>query len=133
MIMNSLLQDIGLLVLRVWAGGTMLLAHGWGKLANFGSRADTFADPIGLGSTVSLSLAVFAEVFCAILVILGVLTRLASLPLVITMLVAFFIVHHDDPFRQKELAFLFLGIFITLSLTGGGRFSLLKSRLLPLS
>ncbi|TVQ80462.1 MAG: DoxX family protein [Bradymonadales bacterium] len=132
--MNSLLQDIGILVLRVWLGGTMLFAHGWGKLANFGERSQSFPDPLGfLGSGLSLSLAVFAEVFCAILVILGVLTRLASIPLVITMMVAFFIFHADDPFGRKELAFLFMGGFIALALTGGGRFAILKSKILPLS
>jgi putative oxidoreductase len=131
--MNSMLHDLGILSLRIWFGGTMLLAHGWPKLANFSSYAERFPDPIGLGQNVSLGLAVFAEVFCALLVLLGVLTRLASLPLIATMLVAFFVIHSADSFSDKELAFMYLGGFIVLALTGGGRFALLKSRLLPLS
>lgn len=131
--MNSMLQDIGILALRLWLGGTMLIAHGWPKLANFGAYSEAFPDPIGLGSTFSLGLAVFAEFFCAILVVLGVLTRLASIPLLCTMLVAFFIVHSADAFQAKELAFIYLGGFVGLALLGGGRFALLKSRVLPLS
>lgn len=116
-------RDLGLLILRVVTGGTMLLAHGLGKLATFSERAESFPDPIGVGTTVSLSLAVFAEVLCALLLVLGLGTRLAAIPLLITMLVALFVVHGADPFAKKELALLYAAPFLTLVLTGGGRFS----------
>lgn len=130
---QSLLNDIGILILRILAGGTMALAHGWGKLINFSDKSATFPDPIGLGSSLSLGLAVFAEFFCAILIVMGVLTRLASIPVLITMLVAFFIIHADDPFSRKEMAFLYMGMFLTLLCTGGGRFVLFKGKKIPLS
>ena len=60
--------DLGLLILRVSIAGMMFMAHGWGKLTEFTIRAPYFPDPIGLGGTVSLALAVFAEFFCVLLI-----------------------------------------------------------------
>jgi putative oxidoreductase len=117
-------NDIGLLVLRVGVGGFMLVAHGWGKLAGFGGLAGTFPDPIGLGSTVSLVLAIFAEVLCALLIVVGLGTRFAAVPLLVTMLVAALVVHADDPWSKKEFALLYAIPFLTLIFTGGGGYAL---------
>lgn len=102
----------------------MLGGHGLGKLLNFGSLAGKFPDPLGVGSFLSLSLAVFAEVGCAVLLILGLGTRLASIPLIVTMLIAMTVIHASDPWAKKELAALYLSGFITLLICGGGGFAL---------
>lgn len=116
-------RDIGLLLLRVVVGMLMLTQHGWGKLLSYSERSETWADPIGLGGPVSMALAVFAEVICSALVVIGLSTRLAAIPVVITMAVAAGIIHWDDPFGKKEFALLFLVPFLTLALTGAGRYS----------
>jgi putative oxidoreductase len=115
--------SFGLLILRVSTGVMMAFGHGWGKLSGFSERAATFPDPLGVGSGLSLSLAVFAEFFCSIAVALGLFTRGAVIPLIITMAVAGFVIHGDDPFREQELAFIFLTVFATLFFTGAGKFS----------
>lgn len=114
---------IGLLLLRVLVGITML-THGIAKLMNFSELSSTFPDPIGLGSTLSLVMIIGAEVGCSILVILGAFTRLATIPLIFSMLVVVFIVHGADPFQVKELPSLYLGIYVLLFFTGPGRISL---------
>lgn len=116
------MTDIGLLVLRLFFGG-MMLTHGIPKLMGFADKMDSFPDPIGLGSPVALALAVFAEVACAILVALGAFTRLAVIPLIITMAVAAFIVHADDPLGRKELALAYLAAYAAIGLLGAGRYS----------
>jgi putative oxidoreductase len=124
-------QNIALLILRLSSGGFMLFAHGLPKLMDFTARATRFPDPLGIGPTASLSLAIFAEVFCAALIIFGLATRFAAIPLIITMAVAAFIVHASDPFARQELPLLFGAVFLALALTGGGEFSLdriLKNR-----
>lgn len=121
---RKLLEAVGLLVLRLGAGGFML-THGWGKLSNFSELSEKFPDPLGIGSSlVSLSLAVSAEFFCAILVMAGLATRLATIPLMITMLVAALIVHADDPWQKKEFALLYCVTFATLFATGPGALSI---------
>ena len=101
-------EPVALLVLRVAFGAMMLLGHGLSKLLGFGRMADSFPDPIGLGSQVSLVLAIGAEVGCALLVMLGFATRIATIPLIITMLVAMFLVHGGDPWAKRELAAVYL-------------------------
>jgi putative oxidoreductase len=120
---NAALFNFWLLVLRICVGATML-SHGWPKLMKFASGNYQFADPIGLGPAVSLGLASFAEAICSILIILGLGTRLAAIPLIITMIVATLISHADDPFAKKELAVVYLLIYITLAIVGSGKFSL---------
>lgn len=115
--------DIGLLVLRLGVGSFMLFGHGWGKLASFSEKADAWADPIGMGPTLSLSLAIFAEFFCSLGLITGIATRLAAIPLLTTMLVAAGIVHANDPWAKQEFALLYAWIFITLIFAGPGKFS----------
>ena len=111
-----------LLVLRLWLGLTILLNHGWDKLAHFSEKADKFPDVTGLGSAVSLGLAVFAEFFCGALLVLGLLTRFAALMLSITMGVAFSMAHKfalSGP-RSGELAFIYLAGFVAILIAGPG-------------
>lgn len=121
---NQRLTDLGLLILRITAGLAMALQHGMGKLQKLLHGDLQFADPIGLGVGSSLFLAGMAEFFCAIAVAFGILTRVMSIPVAVTMLVAAFVVHANDAFERKELAILYLVIFLTFVFTGAGRFSL---------
>jgi len=121
---HPLAEDLGKLLLRVLAGGLMLLDHGWPKLAGFGEKMDTFPDPIGLGPALSLGLITFAEVLCALLVVLGIWTRLSTIPLIIGMAVVTFITHGDDILGQGESGLLYLTAFLAILLLGAGRFSL---------
>ena len=130
---NELLTSTGLLILRVGAGG-YIMTHGWGKLQQVMDGNFAFGDPIGVGEAPSLVLAVGAEFFCSLLVVLGLATRFA-------MGVAAFLVHGNDPWTMgkaaelffagqtkypasKEPALLFLTAFLALAFTGAGRFSL---------
>jgi len=116
--------SIALLILRVGAGGLLLFGHGWSKLIHFGERAATFADPIGIGSVAGFTLVVGAEVLCAALVIVGLGTRFATIPILIFLLVAAFVQHGADPFGKKELPLLYMVPFLALLITGGGRYAL---------
>ncbi|GMQ26347.1 hypothetical protein Aoki45_30290 [Algoriphagus sp. oki45] len=121
---NKLAQDLGLLLVRLLTGG-MMLTHGIPKIGRLlGDGPVRFADPFGLGPEISLSMAIFAEVICSALIILGFKTRWATIPLMITMLVAAFYAHWDDPFGKKELPLLYFAAFMGLLLSGGGKFSL---------
>lgn len=117
------MNDLGLFLIRVGVGTLMAYEHGWPKLANFFQIAPQFPDPIGMGSTFSLALAVFAEFFCSILVVLGIKARFAAIPVAITMWVAVFVVHAADPLSKKEFALLYAIPFTAIALMGSGKLS----------
>ena len=115
--------SMGLLLLRV-AFGCLMLVHGVQKVMGFSEMADKFPDPIGIGSQLSLICAIGAEVGCSLLLIVGLGTRLAAIPLAFTMIVALFIVHASDPWKVKELAAVYVSVYLSLIFTGAGEFSL---------
>lgn len=126
MLLNSeeVSVDFGALILRLTAGGTLFWHHGLVKLMKFGDLSGSFFDPIGLGSGLSLALILFAEVFCALCVVLGLWTRLTTIPPIIGMAVAAFMANGDGPFAKQELSILYMMMFIIIFFTGSGRYSL---------
>lgn len=111
-----------LLIMRIFFG-LLFLIHGYDKMMQHASLAYLFADPIGLGSIISFWMVVFAEVVCSFALIFGILQRIVLIPMIITMCVAFFIVHGADAFAVKELSFIYLIAFIILYITGPGKYS----------
>ena len=116
-------MDAALAILRV-ALACLMLRHGIPKLLEFDARSAGFPDPLGVGHTTSLVLAIFGEVFCSALLIPGLLVRLSAIPFCTTMAVAFFVVHANDTFDQKELPLLYLIGGVVVLIGGGGRFSI---------
>jgi putative oxidoreductase len=115
--------NLSLLFLRVISGGFML-THGIPKIFKvIQGPPFEFSDPIGMGVTASILLTTFAEVICAGFIITGFFTRLATIPLLITMAVAAFIVHAPDPFFAKEMPLLYLSIFLVIAILGPGGYS----------
>ncbi|MGB7841956.1 MAG: DoxX family protein [Salinimicrobium sp.] len=116
--------DLALLVLRVGIS-LLMLTHGIPKLFTlFGGGDIQFFDPYGLGGEASLTLAVIAEFLCSVLLILGLGTRLAVIPLMLTMLTATFVIHIDDNFARQELPLLYLLVYTVLLITGAGKYAL---------
>lgn len=102
----------------------LMLSHGIPKLHMLLEGGEIqFPGVMGLSSGISLGLAVFAEVLCSILILIGLGTRVASIPLIITMLVAVFMIHANDPFASQELGLLYLLLYIPLLILGSGKYS----------
>ena len=114
--------DFVSLMMRLGVGGFML-THGIPKFERYINGDLQFADPFGLGAEPSLLLVILAEVFCSVLIIIGLITRLATIPLMIVMATAALIVHDADPFNKKELALMYLLGYVAIFLLGSGKFS----------
>src|SRR5690554_1592562 len=71
------------LILR-FTFGTIMIPHGWSKIQKFDQISPEFISFMGLSPSISLSLVIFAELACSILLIIGLFTRLATIPLIIT-------------------------------------------------
>lgn len=121
---NEVYLDLVVLILRL-SIAALMIRHGLPKLSKLLEGGEIqFADPIGVGATFSLVLAVFSEFLCSIFIAIGLGTRLASIPLIITMFVAAFISHGADPFGRKELALLYLLFYFILLIVGSRKFSI---------
>lgn len=128
------LRDLALLLARLAFGGLMLVEHGLGKVERLtGEGPVQFADPLGLGVETSLWLAAGAETVGAGMLVLGLFTRLACIPLAFTMGVAAFVVHQGDPLGDREPSLLYLAAYLLIFAMGPGRASLgqLLARRLP--
>lgn len=115
--------NISMLIIRV-VMGVLLMSHGYQKLVHFSEMEDNFFNFMGIGTTNSLMLTIFAEFFCALFIIIGLFTRLISIPLVINMSVIVFKVHQMDFFGTAEKGMLFLAGFLILLLCGPGKISI---------
>ncbi|MBQ5679468.1 MAG: DoxX family protein [Rikenellaceae bacterium] len=115
--------DSAILFMRIFIGA-MMLTHGIGKLQNYNAIVNSFPDPLGIGSAASFAIITFVEVGCSVLIIMGLFTRLATLPLIFGMFVATFIAFPDKSFAAGELSFVYMGIYIMLLISGGGRYAI---------
>lgn len=116
--------DLAVLITRITAAALML-SHGLPKLGMlFSGNAGQFPAVLGMSSEISLVLTVFAEVVCSVFILFGLGTRLAVVPLIITMLVAVLYIHAADPFAKQEPGIQYLILYVILFITGSGKYSL---------
>ena len=119
--MATTLTDWGLLFQRLAGSLLVLQVHGLPKLLHFQQQLSLIEDPFGLGASLTLWLAIFAEVVCPLLIMLGVFTRLACLPLLFLLLVALLLVHPQWSLAEGQFGWLLLILFGTLLISGPGR------------
>jgi len=121
---SSKSASFSLIVLRIGVSISMIYLHGYPRLIRFNKISSEFADPIGLGTELSLALVVFAEFFCSLFLILGLFTRWSCIPLIITMIVVTWVVKGGKDFIFLEKSFVYFIAYIGLFISGGGYFSL---------
>ncbi|MCO5237061.1 MAG: DoxX family protein [Chitinophagaceae bacterium] len=114
--------NFAMLILRVGLG-VLLLQHGYYKLVHFSTMKHSFLNFMGMGSTLSLSLSIFAEFFCAIFVMIGLFTRFTVIPIIIGLGVAVVKAHNKAIFAEGELASVYIIGFIVILLLGPGKVS----------
>ncbi|WP_413560545.1 DoxX family protein [Bdellovibrio sp. HCB209] len=116
--------QVGLLVLRLFAGLVMAFAHGMGKFP-ISDQLIAGVESVGFPMPVVFAYAAaLTELVGGVLLALGLLTRPVGLFLAFTMFVAGVFIHGADPFNVKELAFFYMFVYIFFACYGGGRFSL---------
>ena len=115
--------NFAIAVLRIGVG-VLMIPHGYSKLSRVLDSNYAFGDPIGIGEVPSLFLTIFAELFCSVLVLVGLFTRPALAVLIFTMGVAVFLVNLSKGLSGMEKGLLFLIPYISLFILGPGKYSL---------
>lgn len=120
---NSNSTGLSLLVARLGIAALML-THGIPKLVMLLSGGPVqFPSVFGMSPELSLGLAVFAEVVGSLFILVGFATRLAAIPLIITMVIAAIVIHSADPLGVKEPSLLYLLVYSVLFIAGSGKYS----------
>ena len=115
------LVSLLILAIRIFFG-VLFFVHGLDKMMNFSVLSETYPSVFGLGSYMTLMLAIFSEFCCSLFLIAGLLERIMVLPMIAAMGVAFFDVH-DAMMPEGELALIYMIVFLILFFTGPGRYS----------
>lgn len=120
----SYAANAGLTLLRIFAGIALALAHGFGKLPPSEGLIER-AGSIGFPSPAVFAWAAgLSEFVGGIFLAIGFLTRISSLFIAFTMLVALVGVHAADPFNRQELAFMYFFVAVAFLLKGAGDWSI---------
>ena len=123
---KSLSKDTALLILRVITG-TVLIHHGFEKLANIENFADAFVRPLHLPFPIFLSyIAAFSEIGGSWLLIIGLATRFGALAILGTISVAIYhaLVTSGFNIYLLELLLLYFASATSIALIGPGDFSI---------
>lgn len=115
--------NFAMLLQRVVAGLMLLIAHGLPKISHYNEMAATFFDPLKIGHRNTLLLSIFAEVFCSMLLVLGLFTRIAAFIIVLDLSFAVFMYHRGQPLRNADLGIIYLTSVFSILLVGPGRVS----------
>lgn len=78
----------------------------------------------GLSGADIVSLAGVVEAIAGVMITIGLLTRITAGAMAVVMLGAAFLFFPHQTFDQAELKVIYAGIYITLAISGGGRYSL---------
>jgi len=113
--------DVGLLYLRVTGSLLLLLVNGLPKVLHYTAQA-VIEDPLHIGRSPTIWLAIFAEVICPLLMIVGIGVRVAAIPIMVVTVIALTLVHPDWTLEQAQFAWMLLIIFGTVAIGGAGRF-----------
>ena len=116
--------DAGLLFARITGAALLLWVHGLPKLLHWQEELAHIDDPLGMGRGLTLACALFAEIVCPMLVAAGLLTRLATLPVLFLLLVSMLLVHPEWSIAEGQFGWLLLIVFGAIGLSGAGRYSL---------
>ena len=118
-------DDAGKLLIRLLFGLSLAINHGYPTFSGIfsGEGSGRYPDPLGLGAELSRVLMGTSEFVFALMVAIGLFTRIAVLPVIFGFSVAFFIFHSGDPFGEKEMAYLYLSAFLSIFILGPGKYS----------
>lgn len=119
---GSFSAQFGLTLLRVFTGLSLAFAHGIGKIPPSARFIESVSRMGFLIPDFFAWAAGISELFGGLLLAAGLITRPSSFLIVITMAVAAFVRHADDPFTTKEKALLFGCVALLFLLVGCGRY-----------
>lgn len=126
-------SNMARLFLRLFVG-VMFMQFGIRHLVNYQTLCTEFPTILGMSHPTCLILMIIIELVCSLFIMVGFLTRLSTIPPILSMIAAEYYIIHDlvphvsiyvlDSTDPGYLPILFIGIYIFIFLAGPGRISL---------
>ncbi|MBR6759230.1 MAG: DoxX family protein [Alistipes sp.] len=118
------MSDVAILFLRMFIGGVVLL-HIIGKLQTYDNVIISYRHILGFGGATSFAIVTILEGLFAAMIMVGVATRFASSMMIIVsaMAIAEALLPGGIPSDHTKLYFVYMGIYLTLTISGGGAYS----------
>ncbi len=117
-------NNLAMLFFRVAVASELLIAHGLKKIGIGVVIAETVPNPLGLPEVLNQAFAIGANIGMPLFIVLGLLTRIAALPILAITLTGYFVVHFNDPILVKDIPFMYSVSFLLIAVTGAGKYSL---------
>lgn len=124
--------DVALLLLRIMVMSSLIYHHGSDKIPDWNMLTHKpELNVIGIGAVASVAFATFADLFCALLALIGLATRIAAFFCAVCVFAVVFIINNSlaGPYwpphsGHPEIAWLYLAVSLALMIVGPGRYSL---------
>jgi putative oxidoreductase len=115
--------DKAALFLRIFAG-ILLFTQAITKSQDYLWLSEEYPTILGIGAPKVVSIVGIVELVAGVLLTVGLFTRITAVVMAVVMFAAAFLFFPGQSFDQGELKFIYAGIYITLAISGGGRYSL---------
>lgn len=125
-ISSGWLLSSGLLFLRITLSLELIIVHGLKKLGIGVMEEEKIPNPFHLYERFNNDMALLANLVFPVLVLFGLFTRLATLPILVVTLTGYFIVHWKDSLLISDVPFMYSIAFISILIMGPGKYSLDK-------
>lgn len=113
--------DAIILFLRINVGLLIFINHGLEKIFRFHHMLESFPDPLGIGKLTGLIFSLITDNVCAIMIIVGLFTRINAFLLCINLLTAFLLVHKGSILNTHgELVVIYFVVTLIILLYGPG-------------
>ena len=120
---TDLLFNTAMLLFRAVVSLEMIVVHGFKKLGIGVAQAEQVPNPLNLPDTFNYAFAVSANIFFPFLVLIGLCTRLSTLPTLAVTLTGYFVLHWHDAALVRDTPCIYSAIFLLILALGPGKYS----------
>jgi len=116
--------NIGMLFFRITISLELIIVHGFKKTGIGVAEAEKVPDPFHMPEVLNNDLAILANIFFPFLVLIGLFTRLATIPTLILTMTGYFIMHWNDTPLVKDTPYVYSVMFLLILILGPGKYSI---------
>lgn len=122
--LGSPIYNFAILFFRVAVATELIVVHGLKKLGIGVPVAEVIPNPLGFPEALNSFVAIAANVYLPIFILLGFCTRLAALPALAVTATGYFIMHGHDPLPERDIPFMYTISLLAIVMLGAGRYSI---------